>query len=54
MTNVVFVLFAFWVPQIVHNIKTGERLAVDGHFLFGVTAFDCFSPCTFTVARKTF
>jgi len=44
MANFVFVLFAFWVPQIAHNIKTGERLAVEGRFLFGVTAIRLFFP----------
>jgi len=44
MSHVVFLLFAFWVPQIVHNIKTGDKFAVQGWFLFGVTSIRLFFP----------
>jgi len=44
MSHVVYLLFAFWVPQIVHNIKTGDKFAVHGWFLFGVTSIRLFFP----------
>lgn len=47
MNQVVFLLFAFWVPQIVHNIKTGDKFAVLGRFLFGLTAIRLFFPLYF-------
>lgn len=44
MSHVVFLLFAFWVPQIIHNIKTGDKLAIQNWFLFGVTSIRLFYP----------
>jgi len=44
MSHVVFLLFAFWVPQIIHNIKTGDKFAIQNWFLFGVTCIRLFYP----------
>lgn len=40
----VFLIFAFWVPQIVRNAKTGEKFALQERFLLGVSAIRLFFP----------
>jgi len=44
MKHFVFLLFAFWVPQIIRNVKTGERFALRQRFYYGVTAIRLFFP----------
>jgi len=44
MKHFVFLLFAFWVPQIIRNVKTGEKFALQERFLYGVTAIRLFFP----------
>jgi len=44
MSHVIFLLFAFWVPQIIHNIRTGDKFAIQNWFLFGVTSIRMFYP----------
>merc|ERR550532_2523354 len=44
MNHWVFLLFAFWIPQIIRNVRTGEKFALQEHFLYGVTAIRLFFP----------
>jgi len=44
MNCLIFVMFAFWVPQIIQNVKSGQKHAVQDSFLFGVTAIRLFFP----------
>jgi len=44
MKHFVFLLFAFWLPQIIRNVRTGEKFALQERFLIGVSAIRLFFP----------
>jgi len=44
MKYLVFLQFSFWIPQIVQNVLSGQRFAVQDRYLYGITATRLFFP----------